>query len=241
MLCFIVSAIIEVNQNFLHGQTICNVASLFKLLPLIVNLLLQLFHHWLPQTQGFIGISLDHQLGEIAIITSLPLAISYHVGFEIGIGIIFVFLSVFNVIHGQPKMFTLITWIQHALFRFQVTRIFLDNTVGVKRNIFRFTCVIQPFAKPWSVFADLAQVYLISHKYLVVINILFTSFDELGEKTEFNSLSNLKGNVSPSLLLSVPFNIPNTSLIGHDKYRFCKCVLSPWILNVKGPFFSGLM
>ena len=41
MLWFIVFAIIEANENFLHGQTICNAANLFKLPPLIVNVLLQ--------------------------------------------------------------------------------------------------------------------------------------------------------------------------------------------------------
>ena len=60
---------------------ICNAVNLLKLPPVIVNVFFQRFHHWLPQTQGLIGISLDHQLGEIIIISSLPLVISYHVGF----------------------------------------------------------------------------------------------------------------------------------------------------------------
>ena len=124
----------------------------------------------------------DHQLIEITIIISLPLVTSYHVGFGIWIGIIFVWLSVFNLIHGQPLMFTLITWIQHAHFRFRVKTIFLYNTVGVKRDIFRFAHIIQPFTQQWSVFADLAQACVLG--YLVIINVLFTSFDELVEKTE---------------------------------------------------------
>ena len=98
MLWFTVFAIIEMNQNLFHGHTICNAANLFKLPPLVVNVLSQAFDHSLPQTQGFIGINLGHQLVETTIITSLPLGISYHVGFRIWIGIIFFGLSVFNVI-----------------------------------------------------------------------------------------------------------------------------------------------
>ena len=120
------------------------------------------------------------QLGEIIIITSLPLVISYHAGFGIWIGIIFVCLSVFNVIHSPPMMYTLITWIQHELCRFWVARIFLDNTVGVKTYIFWFAYVIQPLAQQWSAFANLSQACVL--EYLVIINVLFTKFDELVEK-----------------------------------------------------------
>ena len=52
MLWFIVFAIIELNHNFNHGQTICNAVNFFKLLLLTVNMLLQSFHHWLPQSQA---------------------------------------------------------------------------------------------------------------------------------------------------------------------------------------------
>ena len=90
--------------------------------------------NWLLQTQDFIGISVDHQLGEITITTSLPLLMSYHVGFGIGIEIIFVYFSVFNTIYCQPMMLTLITWIEHALSWFRITRIFFDNTVGGQKG-----------------------------------------------------------------------------------------------------------
>lgn len=93
--------------------SISNATNLFKMSLLIVIVLLQCFHRWLPQTQGLIRISLDHQLCEITIITSFPLVISYHVSFGIWIGIIFVGFSL--SIHGQSMMFILITWIQYAL------------------------------------------------------------------------------------------------------------------------------
>ena len=48
---FIVFAKIRVNQNFVHGQAICNAVNLFKLPPLIVSVLFLHFLHWLPQTQ----------------------------------------------------------------------------------------------------------------------------------------------------------------------------------------------
>ena len=92
---------------------ISNATNLFKMSLLVVIVLLPRFHHWLPQTQGLIRISLDHQLCEITIITLFPLVISYHVSFGIWIGIIFVGLSL--AIHGQSMMFTIITWIQYAL------------------------------------------------------------------------------------------------------------------------------
>ena len=195
-------------------------------------LLHQRFHHWLPQTQGFIGISLDHHLGEITTITSLPLLISYHVGFVIWVGII----SVFNVIYGQPMMFTLITRIQHALSRFRVTRIFLDNTVRVKRDIFRSAYVIQPFAQQWSVHTSMC--FRLSCCYKCIVYELWWTCRKYWRLTAYRIW---KGNISQSLSLSVQFNIPNTSLIGHNRYRFWTCVLSPWTINVKWSFFPGLL
>ena len=46
-----------------------------------------------------------------------------------------------------------------------------------QRDIFRFACVIRPFAQQWSVLADLAQACILG--YLVIINVLFMSLDEL--------------------------------------------------------------
>ena len=118
----------------------------------------------------------------------------------------------------------------NSIQHFLVTRIFTDNTM----DIFRFASVIQSFTQQWS---RTSMCFGVCCYYRCTVYELWWT----RRKNWKLAVSNLKRNVSPSQLLSVLFNIPTTSLSDHNKYRFCGCVLSPWIFNVKRSFFPGLM